>query len=134
MKSLFSVTILILSIITFLSCKKSQVNPNNSIIGKWRWVKSIGGIAGATLTPQNTSNNFREEFYSDSSFRYYMNDSLIFQKSFSIIKNYKYTATQTVDVLKIEPVSRSFLLRNDTLYTEDLFISDGFSDIYVRIR
>lgn len=126
--------LLALIVLGAISCKKSTQLPSNSLIGKWRWVKSVGGIAGLTLTPQSTGNNFRDEFYADSSYKRFENDSLLIQGSFSIIKGYNYTPTEKVDVLKTGDWRRSIYIKNDTLYLNDLFISDGFGDTYVRIK
>ena len=133
MRAILSI-ILALFILSAVSCKKSTQLPSNSLTGKWRWVKSVGGIAGLTYTPQNTGNNFRDEFYADSTYKRFENDSLLIQRSYSIIKGYNYTPTEKVDVLKIGDWRSSIYVKNDTLYLNDLFISDGFGDTYVRIR
>ncbi|BAU52804.1 hypothetical protein [Mucilaginibacter gotjawali] len=126
--------VLALIILTAVSCKKSTQLPSNALIGKWRWVRSVGGIGGFTYTPQSTGNNFRDEFYADSTYKRFENDSLLIQGSYSIIKGYNYTPTQKVDVLKIGDWRSSISIKNDTLFIDDLFISDGFGDTYVRIR
>jgi hypothetical protein len=43
-------------IFTFLSCSNNSESIINqkSIIGKWVWTKSSGGISGGTLTPSST--------------------------------------------------------------------------------
>ncbi|HEY8783554.1 MAG TPA: hypothetical protein VIM16_18150 [Mucilaginibacter sp.] len=130
---------LILTIAAFVvfgisSCKKERQHPSQSIMGKWRWVKSVGGIGGFTLTPQSIGNNFRDEFYPDSTYKRFENNTLLIQGDFSIVKNYKYTPSEIVDVLKIGPSSKSIFISNDTLYMGDLFISDGYGDTYVRIK
>jgi len=129
---LFALAVLILFGVS--SCKKEQQQPFGSVVGKWRWVKSVGGIGGLTLTPQSTGNNLRDEFYADSTFKRYENDSLIVQSNFSIVHGYNYTPSEKVDVLNIGPSSRSILIRNDSLFMVDLFISDGFGDTFVRIN
>ena len=127
-------TLLAILVFGAISCKKSNQLPSNSLTGKWRWVQSVGGIGGVTLTPKSTGNNFRDEFYADSTYKRFENDSLIIHGNYSIIKGYNYTPTQKVDVLKIGDWRSSIYVKNDTLYLNDLFISDGFGDTYVRIR
>lgn len=112
---------------------------SNSIIGKWRWVKSVGGIGGFTITPQSSGYSIRNEFHADSSFKRFKNDSLQISGNFRTIKDYKYSPTQTVDILSISgpaldthPVS--YLIRNDTLYLNDIYIADGYNDVYVRMK
>jgi hypothetical protein len=117
------------------SCKKDKSPASTSIIGKWRWVKSIGGIAGSTVTPKSTGYNLSEEFKADSTYKFFKNDSLIAQGKFSIVRNYKYSSTETVDLLKMGFSSDdAFTIRNDTLFTNNILISDGFNTIYVRVK
>jgi len=127
-------TAIILVVFSAGACKKSNPRPSDSLIGKWRWVKSVGGIGGVTLTPQSTGKNFRDEFYADSTYKRFENDSLLIQTNFSLVKGYQYTPTQKIDKLKIGNWNSSIVIRNDTLYIDDLFISDGFVDTYVRMR
>jgi len=130
----FVFTLLALIIFGAISCKKSTQQPSVSITGKWRWVESVGGIGGFTLTPKSTGNNFRDEFYADSSYKRFENDSLLIQGDFSIIKGYNYTPSDKIDVLKIGDWRSSIYIKNDTLYLNDLFIADGYGDTYVRIK
>jgi len=130
----FIVALFALIVFGAISCKKGLVSPSVEITGKWRWVKSVGGIGGFTLTPQSTGNNFRDEFYADSSYKRFENDSLIIQGKFSIIRNFNYTASDKIDVLKIGDFKRSIFIHNDTLYLNDLYIADGYGDTYVRIK
>jgi hypothetical protein len=127
-------TLFALNVFCAVSCKKESTIHPAGINGKWRWVKSVGGIAGSTLTPQSTGNNFRDEFYADSTFKRFENDSLISQGRFSIIKNFNYTPSYKIDVLKIGSSNSGIIIRNDTLYMTDLFISDGFDNTYVRMK
>jgi hypothetical protein len=120
------------------SCHKDGLpGPASSIVGRWRWVKSVGGIAGMTITPQSAGYNLTQVYGANSTFKLYKNDSLELQSKYSIIRNFKYE-TQTIDLLKIdnnESNRADFTIRNDTLYTSNaLFISDGFSSVYVRIK
>jgi hypothetical protein len=117
------------------SCNKDKLPASTSIVGKWRWVKSVGGIAGSTVTPQSAGYNLSEEFKADSTFKRFKNDSLIAQGKFSIVRNYKYSSSENIDVLKTgTPINEAFIIRNDTLFLNDVFISDGFSNTYVRIK
>ncbi|SEO04941.1 hypothetical protein SAMN05192574_105112 [Mucilaginibacter gossypiicola] len=123
------------------ACNKGDIPGagSNSIIGKWRWVKSVGGIGGFTITPQSSGYSIRNEFYADSSFKRFKNDSLQISGNFRTIKDYKYSPTQTVNILSISgpaldthPVS--YLIRNDSLYLNDIYIADGYNDVYVRTK
>jgi hypothetical protein len=126
---------IVLTLCSFNSCNKKDQPGPVSIVGKWRWVKSVGGFAGQTITPQKAKYNLREEFNADSTFKTYKNDSVTVQGKYSIIKNYKLSSSNTVDVLKTnKSYNQAFTIHNDTLFINDVFISDGFSTIYVRMK
>ena len=90
-----------------------------------------------TVTPANNGFNLTQVYGANSTFKLYKNDSLELQSKYSIIRNFKYE-TQTIDLLKIgdgESNRADFTIRNDTLYTSNaLFISDGFNNVYVRVK
>lgn len=131
----FSLIIAIIIFSSVSSCNKGGLPQPDSIIGKWRWVKSVGGIAGMTITPQKAGYTLTHEFKADSTIKILKNDSLITDARFSIIRNYKYGDNQKINVLKIaDEHQMSFSIKNDTLFTFDIFISDGFGSTYVRIR
>lgn len=123
-------------------CSVSSCNKNGSpgpastsVTGSWRWVKSVGGIGGVTLTPQNTGYAFTQIYGADSSFKMYKKDTLTISGKFSITKNYKVSNTELVNLIKINDQNpTSYIIRNDTLYQNDMFISDGFNTVYVRIK
>jgi hypothetical protein len=126
-----------LVLLSISSCNKEGLSrPTSTLItGSWRWVKSVGGIGGVTLTPQSTGYAFTQIYAADSTFKMYKKDTLILSGKFSITQNYKYSATETFDLLKINDLNpTAFTIRNDTLYQNDVFISDGFSTVYVRIK
>ena len=128
---------LIIAVIVFSSassCNKENLPQASSIIGKWRWVKSVGGIAGLTITPQTAGYTQTREFKADSTVQILKNDSLVTNAKFSIVKNYKY-GDGKVNVLKIaDQQQTSFVIKNDTLFTNDIFISDGFGSAYVKVK
>lgn len=116
------------------SCNKEALPGSISIIGKWRWVKTTGGFAGRTTTPQSTGYTQRYLFNADSTFKNFKNDSLSSQGKFSLVKGYKH-GDQTYDVIKTgKGYDQSYVVRNDTLFLNDTFISDGFFSTYVRLK
>jgi hypothetical protein len=139
MMKYFTLVIAALLLCSVSSCHKdgSPGPASTSIVGRWRWVKSIGGIAGTTVTPANNGYNLTHVYGANGTFELYKNDSLELQSKYSIIRNFKYE-TQTIDLLKIdnnESNRADFTIGNDTLYTSNtLFMSDGFSSVYVRIK
>lgn len=139
MMKYFTLVIAALLLCGVSSCHKngSPGPASTSIVGRWRWVKSVGGIAGMTATPASNGYNLTQVYDANSTFKLYKNDSLELQSKYSIIRNFKYQ-TQTIDLLKIgddESNRADFTVRNDTLYASNmLFISDGFSSVYVRVK
>ena len=116
------------------TCNKDKLPASTSIMGQWRWVKSVGGIGGFTSTPQRSGFAQRYQFNDDSTFRFYRKDTVAMQGKFSIVRNYKY-GNSTIDVLKTgSSFDQSLLIRNDTLFLYDISISDGYSSTYVRVK
>ncbi|WP_183564314.1 hypothetical protein [Mucilaginibacter sp. SP1R1] len=132
--------LLLLALVAFCSTSscnkgKGELSPSTAVIGKWRWIKSVGGIAGLTITPQTAGYNLTQEFRADSTFSILNNASPAGHGKYSIIKNYKYTDQQTINVLKLNDGPGAWLqIRNDTLFVTDIFISDGFNSSYVRVN
>lgn len=123
------------------ACNKGDIPGagSNTIIGKWRWVKSVGGIGGTTSTPQSSGHAVRSEFNADSSFQSFQDNKLLIEGKFRTTKNFKVSATQTVDALLISgptldtrPVA--YLIRNDSLYMYDIYIADGYNEVFVRTK
>ncbi|WP_121811515.1 hypothetical protein [Mucilaginibacter kameinonensis] len=123
------------------ACNKDNIPGvgSNTIIGKWRWVKSVGGIGGSTSTPQSSGYTIRNEFNADSSYSRFQDNKLLLNGNFRTIKNYKVSSTQTIDALLISgptldtrPVA--YLVRNDSLFIGDIYIADGYNEIYVRTK
>ncbi|MEN0055014.1 MAG: hypothetical protein AAGC65_15175 [Mucilaginibacter sp.] len=118
------------------SCNKGKLPPSDSIVGQWRWVKSVGGIGGFTLTPKTEGFEQKWMFNADSTFKFYRKDTVALNGRFSITRNYKTSAGESFDVIKI-PGSwsdQAYVIRNDSLFFLDIFISDGFNSTYVRIK
>jgi hypothetical protein len=117
------------------ACQKDNTaNPSTDITGRWRWVKSQGSIAGNTVSPATEGYQQTQVYGADSTFKMYKNDSLKLEGKYSIKRNFKYQG-ETVDLLKIaDEYDRSFTIRNDTLFTYDIMITEGYSSVYVRVR
>jgi hypothetical protein len=136
--------LLIISAIVLCSitaCNKGDVPgaDSNSIIGKWRWVKSVGGIGGLTTTPQSSGYTISSEFKADSSFNSSQDNKLLISGNFRTIKNYKFSSTQTVNILSLSgptldtrPVA--YAIKNDSLYLNDIYVADGENQVYVRVK
>ena len=122
------------------ACDKNDPGPGNpSIVGKWRWAKSVGGIGGFTSTPKSVGYTLQNDFYADSTFKRFRNDTTLFSANFRTTKNYKLSATETANLLSIygpavDAIPVAYLIRHDTLYLNNLYIADGENSVYVRIK
>ncbi len=55
----------------------------DSIVGNWVWVRSSGGIAGTTETPESTGKNVRLEITNDST-RTFVNGNLVSSQKYTL--------------------------------------------------
>lgn len=129
-----TVLIFIISILA-ASCSlesSSNTSSSNSILGTWTWQKSVGGIAGTTLTPESTGTQKKLLFSSDGKVTVYLNNEI--------------TATTTYEIKKgpsiFDEKESTLLIFGGNTYviqflTEDSFslsdnFADGFSSLYKR--
>lgn len=78
-KVIFALVILFL-----FSCNNdSEIEKNDSILGKWKWIESSGGISGRTDSPSNTGKNILLEI-SESTIKTYENGLLKTENSYQI--------------------------------------------------
>jgi hypothetical protein len=130
MKNLIFIFIAIL----FLSCEKNNDSLSNwNLIGQWNWVKSSGGIAGMTYTPNSTGKNRVLEF-SATTLKIYENGLLTAETSYSIqIKKSTNNLSESILVYaKPFMISQAFVLESNKLYLNDYECNDCFASEYSR--
>jgi len=66
----------LLLLISLTGCEKSSYNPAASLIGRWRWINTCGLQVDGCSTPESTRQNIELVFTKDSTYRYYVNDTL----------------------------------------------------------
>ena len=131
---LYIILLISLLSVSFSSCKKSTFTPSSSIIGKWSWVQTQGGIAGATYSPSRSGYQMTVEYFADSTYKRYKNNALVDENKFTIIIEQPVYSSYRGETIKMGNLTRTQLIRNDTLFQSDLNISDGYSDVYVRMH
>ena len=131
---LYIILLISLLSVSFSSCNKSTFTPSSSIIGKWSWVQTQGGIAGATYSPSRSGYQMTVEYFADSTYKRYKNNALVDENKFTIIKEQPVYSSYRGETIKMGNLTRTQLIRNDTLFQSDLNISDGYSDVYVRMH
>ena len=140
-------TIYFLILVALLTSLR-PVDPEFSIIGKWNWIKSKGGISGkAIVTPQKTGHT--KQFIFDTNDKV----TIIEDSKTTSVSNYGVEKRKSLILNEIKPMltiirtvkntkdNASFLdsaryiltLKQDTLeLDEDVY--DGFGHIYVRSK
>jgi hypothetical protein len=105
-----------------------------TVLGSWRWIKSIGGFAGWELRPPPS---IRITYSKDGIFSYYRNDTLDATTTYTIVRKPTIMNPVSGDIIhygdSLRFVPQAFLIVNDTLYLFDQCI-DCYSHWYVRIR
>ena len=76
---------LILIAILGINCSRDndEEEINSAIIGEWNWIKSTGGFAGGTYTPESTGEN-RMLIISSDSIKYFTNGDLLSKIKYTI--------------------------------------------------
>jgi len=145
MKHLTNLTF-VLAIIIFAAlgvhCGKEKTlagpreGPPATLVGSWSWQKSVGGIAGVTLTPQSTGHTQGLVFRSYGICERYRDDTLIVAGQYSIAREKTWAFPDTVAVIYYQnnwQEPQATQIRGDTLELVDLCI-DCFGHTYVRVR
>ena len=119
----------------FFSCEKAALNETDSILGKWNWKTTSGGIAGFTDTPESTGKKIRIEFTSDSIYKLYLNDTLKVACSFHTFSDR--SDSQLKDNLILFENKTTFdhysVINYNTLFLSDK-MDDGYTSEFVRIK
>jgi len=121
-------------LIALTGCNDDPNPAENSIIGKWRWVSSTGGIAGVTITPASEGHTMFIEFTEDSTYRKYVADTLQFEVLYSITEGQSIFSTEPVPMIDFGPqrIKQAILeLESNKLFlAEDCF--DCFGHTFSR--
>lgn len=81
MKKILFLTLIVLLTINCSNDDSREVR--TTIIGQWNWVKSTGGLAGSTYTPESTGEN-RKLIISSDSIKYFTNGDLLSKVKYTI--------------------------------------------------
>jgi hypothetical protein len=120
---------IILFIFPFVACDK-DIYFSTSLIGKWSWISTCGGVTGACETPKSTNRRISLVFASDSICYEYQNDTLASSKRFYIYKL----------VYPNDPKDTTYLLDGDQIFSvsnSTLYLSHygaDYGSYYERIR
>lgn len=126
---LFSVLI----VLFFTACEE-EPDSLTRLVGRWEWINSFGGFAGATYTPELTGDSIILEFTSESIYRKYFNDTLIIECKFFINDTILYN--KSVKIINYEQgmIQQFYQLESsDKLILTDC-CADCFVSTYKRIK
>lgn len=74
---------LLFMVLICTSCSKDGQHDSTNVVGEWRWISSIGGIGGWTLTPK-TEGFTKKLKFTDRDFLMFKNDTLIESTVYSL--------------------------------------------------
>lgn len=116
----------------FSFCSKNVDSQTlDNLIGKWEWVKSSGGIAGVTKTPENTSSEIMVEFTTEK-FIKFMNGDTIQEISYKIEIGKSIRKTEDTNLIIYEDGRiQSYEINGSTLLLFDECY-DCFQNEYIR--
>ncbi|RZJ51488.1 MAG: hypothetical protein EOO19_00465 [Chryseobacterium sp.] len=117
-----------------ISCSSSNVDAGsqNSLNGKWNWVRSSGGFIGNTITPASEKKSMTIEI-SNSTIKRFENGNLLSKNTFTIqTQNSIYGNDRKMIVIENMP-NQSFEVKGDSLYLNDE-CHDCYQSSYVRIK
>ena len=117
MKSTITISLLILSMIFYPSCKKDAV----AVKGNWKWIYSTsGGIAGGTINPSKNA-TVSLSLDKDSTYILYLNNQINAQGSYNITSS---AGISTIDFDKAIGADKLVLEKQEGIYqtSDSLFL------------
>lgn len=107
----------------------------DGLIGKWQFVSKSGGMTGKIIVANPEDQPKIIEFTSDSIFREYKGDSLIFEKHYQVIKSKSifHSRSQDIIIFDKKSVKQSFSVHGSRLTLKDECY-DCFGHIYRRVK
>ncbi len=139
MKTLY-LTIGLAVLILITACSKTKLkNEYAPLIGKWKWVYSIGGESGNTLlTPTSTGRNYTVEFCKRGNYKICASNTLRNTNGRVKIENNQITFMPNVTSSKKNSFFYNFqrfhIDTNDTLMLVDLGITEPFWKVFIKIK
>lgn len=141
MKTILGKFFLFFTLSVFIAgCKQNMPTQagSNQLYGSWQWIKTQGGLAGQTYTPNSTGYTAKVVFLVNGFAQYYRNDTLTSLVKFTIVK--KKLSSNDIEVELLHFNNGNFLFDqvinfqgSDSLLLSD-YAADGFNYFYTRIH
>ncbi|MAU72762.1 MAG: hypothetical protein CML04_11770 [Pseudozobellia sp.] len=123
---------LTLAVLIYTNCANDDSREiRTTIIGEWRWVKSTGGLARITYTPESTG-EIQKLIISSDSIKYFTNGNLISKVKYTI--ELIDTNGESRELIVPDPlgITQFYELKENRLtlidYCNDCFINEYVSD------
>jgi hypothetical protein len=119
----------------FSSCDEPAPTDEATLIGKWQWLETTGGIDGVVITPE-TSGKTESLVFSNDSLRIYQNDTLAGSFHYSTELESTIFSEEPMTVLRIPSFSSEpevIIIKVDTLRLADNFV-DGMIKTYLKLK
>lgn len=131
--------IYIVCLVAIIGCKTTQKVTESST--EWHWQKTLGGISGRQITPENTRHDFKLQFFKGDSLRVLIDDRVDATLRYKLVDQ-KDRHGKQVTILKFsKKYANPFLILNNGVvtYSEDgntLTIAepyiDGMASIFTK--
>lgn len=128
--------ILLLILVATASCTdnddNSKLPSDNSLIGKWTWIKTEGSFNPTTSTPETTKENRVLEF-SDSTVKTYINGNLVQTQKYTIkVQKSIYGGKRKIITIQSNSLTNEYNPeRSFEIIGSKLILSDECADCYV---
>mgnify|MGYP001061663066 CR=1 FL=1 len=122
-----NILLIVLFCFFVISCSKDGSEINTSIVGEWSWIKSSGGLAGITYTPENTG-EIRKLVISSDSMKYFSNDNLIMKLEYKIKTVDMHNESREMIIRESDDTFRQFFEINQ----DELILTDYCDDCFVN--
>jgi hypothetical protein len=129
-----------LFILFITSCCFSQTNAKK-LIGKWRWIETSGGFAGAISTPESEGKTIKIEFTSKGIHNEYEDKKLVYSRPYRVEKAPAGNGESTEWILhgskkdmRQQKMSENFEFRGKDTLVLSPRCPDCFVRVFVRIK
>jgi len=123
--------VLLVMILTLITCKKDDNIEGTELYGKWNWVSSKGGAFGKTLTPATEGYTQSMEFKSTRMVEFRQNNAVTSEKAFSIAHD---TKIANLPIIKlVNDLTWSYAVKGDSLFLYDV-CGTCYDHKYVKVK
>ena len=113
-----NILLLIIGFVMMQCSTDKNIPESNTLLGKWNWIESTGGIAGVTLTPKSTGKTIYLEI-SQNSIKKFVNGSLESEQKYTIqIQSSIFGGNKPMFVFENDSKS-SFEIESDVLFINE---------------